>query len=45
MGITSFLQGNSLQVLLVATAAYGFATLALLVPAIGAFDLLTGRTR
>ena len=25
-------------------AAYGFATLALLVPAIGAFDLLTGRT-
>ncbi|MFM7034653.1 MAG: ABC transporter permease [Planctomycetia bacterium] len=44
VGITSFLQGNSLQVLLVAVAAYGFATLAMLVPAIGAFDLLTGRT-
>lgn len=44
VGITSFLQGNSLQVLLVAAAAYGFATLALLVPAIGAFDVLTGRT-
>lgn len=44
VGITSFLQGNLLQVLLVTLAAYGFATVALLVPAIGAFDLLTGRT-
>mgnify|MGYP006275484363 CR=1 FL=1 len=44
VAITSFLQGNILQVLLVALAAYGFATVALLVPAIGAFDLLTGRT-
>ena len=44
IAITSFLQGNSLQVLLVAAVAYGFATLAMLVPAIGAFDLLTGRT-
>ncbi|RLT13904.1 MAG: hypothetical protein DWI25_06135 [Planctomycetota bacterium] len=44
VAITGFLQGNSLQVLLVVTAAYGFATLAMLVPAIGAFDLLTGRT-
>ncbi len=44
VGITGFLQGNSLQVLLVAIAAYGFATVALLVPAIGAFDLLTGRS-
>lgn len=44
IAITSFLQGNSLQVLLVTLVAYGFATLALLVPAIGAFDLLTGRT-
>jgi ABC-type transport system involved in multi-copper enzyme maturation permease subunit len=44
VGITSFLQGNSLQVLLVALVAYGFATVALLVPAIGAFDLLTGRS-
>ncbi|MFM1996072.1 MAG: hypothetical protein RLZZ111_459 [Planctomycetota bacterium] len=44
VAITGFLQGNSLQVFLVAAAAYGFATLAMLVPAIGAFDLLTGRT-
>lgn len=44
VAITGFLQGNPLQVLLVTAAAYGFATLALLVPAIGAFDLLTGRT-
>ena len=44
VGITAFLQGNSLQVLLVAITAYGFATVALLVPAIGAFDLLTGRS-
>jgi len=44
VGITGFLQGNTLQVLLVAAVAYGFATIALLVPAIGAFDLLTGRT-
>ena len=29
---------------LVVLAAYGFATLAMLVPAIAAFDLLTGRT-
>ena len=42
--IASFLQGNTLQVFLVVLAAYGFATLAMLVPAIGAFDLLTGRT-
>lgn len=44
VAITSFLQGNTLQVLLVTAAAYGFASVALLVPAIGAFDLLTGRT-
>ncbi|MFZ4732719.1 MAG: ABC transporter permease [Pirellulales bacterium] len=44
VAITGFLQGNSLQVLLVVLVAYGFATTALLVPAIGAFDLLTGRT-
>jgi ABC-type transport system involved in multi-copper enzyme maturation permease subunit len=44
VAITGFLQGSSLQVFLVVAAAYGFATLALLVPAIGAFDLLTGRT-
>jgi ABC-type transport system involved in multi-copper enzyme maturation permease subunit len=42
--IAGFLQGGTLQVFLVVVAAYGFATLALLVPSIGAFDLLTGRT-
>ncbi|NDC54113.1 MAG: hypothetical protein EBZ74_07410 [Planctomycetia bacterium] len=44
VAITGFLQGQTLQVVLVTAVAYGFATLALLVPAIGAFDLLTGRT-
>jgi ABC-type transport system involved in multi-copper enzyme maturation permease subunit len=44
VAITGFLQGSPLQVFLVVSAAYGFATAALLVPAIGAFDLLTGRT-
>jgi ABC-type transport system involved in multi-copper enzyme maturation permease subunit len=42
--IAAFIQGNTLQVFLVVVAAYGFATLAMLVPAIAAFDLLTGRT-
>jgi ABC-type transport system involved in multi-copper enzyme maturation permease subunit len=44
VAITGFLQGSTLQVLLVTVLAYGFATTAMLVPAIGAFDLLTGRT-
>ncbi len=44
VGITGFLQGNTLQVLLVTAVAYGFTTVALLVPAIGAFDVLTGRS-
>ncbi len=44
VAITGFLQGSSLQVLLVVVAAYGFATLALLIPSITAFDLLTGRS-
>ncbi len=44
VALTDFLQGSTLQVFLVVCVAYGFATLALLVPAIGAFDLLTGRT-
>ena len=44
VAMTGFLQGSTLQVFLVVCVAYGFATLALLVPAIGAFDLLTGRT-
>jgi ABC-type transport system involved in multi-copper enzyme maturation permease subunit len=44
IAITGFLQGSTLQVFLVVLAAYGFATAALLVPSIAAFDLLTGRT-
>jgi len=44
VAITGFLQGSSLQVFLVTLAAYGFATLALLIPSIAAFDLLTGRS-
>jgi ABC-type transport system involved in multi-copper enzyme maturation permease subunit len=44
VAITGFLQGNTLQVFLVVLTAYGFATLALLVPSIAAFDLLTGRS-
>jgi ABC-type transport system involved in multi-copper enzyme maturation permease subunit len=44
VAITGFLQGSPLQVFLVVAAAYGFATAALLVPAIGAFDMLTGRS-
>jgi ABC-type transport system involved in multi-copper enzyme maturation permease subunit len=44
VAITGFLQGSSLQVLLVVVTAYGFATLALLIPSIMAFDLLTGRS-
>lgn len=44
VALTGFLQGSTLQVFLVVCVAYGFATAALLVPAIGAFDLLTGRT-
>ena len=44
VAITGFLQGSSLQVFLVVLAAYGFGTAALLVPAVAAFDLLTGRT-
>lgn len=44
IAITGFLQGSTLQVFLVVLAAYGFATAALLVPSISAFDLLTGRT-
>ena len=43
VAVTDFLQGGTLQVLLIVIGAYGFAILALLVPAIGAFDQLTGR--
>jgi ABC-type transport system involved in multi-copper enzyme maturation permease subunit len=44
VAITGFLQGSTLQVFLVVVTAYGFATLALLIPSIAAFDLLTGRS-
>ena len=44
VAITGFLQGSPLQVFLVMLVAYGFATLALLIPSIAAFDLLTGRS-
>jgi len=42
--ITSFLLDYTLAVFLVVVAAYGFATAAMLVPALYEFDLATGRT-
>ena len=42
--ITSFLLGHTAVVSLVTVAAYGFATAAMLVPAIAEFDVATGRT-
>ena len=42
--ITSFLLDYTLGVFLVTAAAYGFATVAMLVPAIYEFDVATGRT-
>ena len=44
VAITGFLQGDTLGVLAIAGATYGFTTAALLVPAIYAFDVATGRT-
>ncbi len=41
--ITSFLLGGSLAVFLVVCATYGFATAAMLVPALFEFDVATGR--
>lgn len=44
--ITSFLLGNrELTVFLVTAGAYGFATAAMMVPAIGEFDIAMGRTQ
>ncbi|MBX3423035.1 MAG: ABC transporter permease [Pirellulaceae bacterium] len=44
--ITSFiLRGQELTVFLVLAAAYGFATLAMLVPALSEFDFAMGRSR
>ena len=42
--LTSFLLDYTLAVLLVVAATYGFATAAMLVPAIHEFDVATGRT-
>ncbi len=42
--ITSFLLGANIAAFLATAFAYGFATLALLVPAIDEFDVATGRT-
>jgi ABC-type transport system involved in multi-copper enzyme maturation permease subunit len=42
--ITSFLRDNTLAVFLVMVAAYGFTTVAMLIPAIDEFDVATGRT-
>jgi ABC-type transport system involved in multi-copper enzyme maturation permease subunit len=42
--ITSFLLDYTLGVFLVVVGAYGFATAALLVPALAEFDVATGRT-
>ena len=43
MGITSFLVGNYGAVFLLVAATYGFATWAMLVPAIDVFDVATNR--
>lgn len=42
--ITGFLLGDSLGICLVMSAAYGFTTLAMLVPAVSEFDVALGRT-
>jgi len=43
--ITSFVLGETLSVFLLACGIYGFATAAMLIPAIGAFDIAMGRTK
>ncbi|MFN0056685.1 MAG: ABC transporter permease subunit [Planctomycetales bacterium] len=42
--ITGFLLGDTLGVWLVMSAAYGFTTLAMLIPAVSEFDVALGRT-
>ena len=42
--ITSFLLGNNLSVFLVSLASYGFATAAMMIPALFEFDFAMGRT-
>jgi ABC-type transport system involved in multi-copper enzyme maturation permease subunit len=44
IAITSYLQGNYGAVFLLTVGTYGFATVAMLVPAIYVFDVATGRT-
>jgi ABC-type Na+ efflux pump permease subunit len=44
VAITSYLNGQTLGVFAIATLAYGFATAAMLVPALFEFDVATGRT-
>jgi ABC-type transport system involved in multi-copper enzyme maturation permease subunit len=43
--ITSFLLGHSLSVFLVTVITYGFTTAAMMIPAIGEFDIAMGRTK
>jgi len=42
--ITGFLLGDTLGIWVVLTAAYGFTTLAMLIPAVSEFDVALGRT-
>jgi ABC-type transport system involved in multi-copper enzyme maturation permease subunit len=44
VAITSYLNGQTLGVFTIATLAYGFATAAMLIPALFEFDVATGRT-
>jgi hypothetical protein len=44
VGIMNYLGGETLSVFFVIVGTYGFATVAMLVPAIAAFDVATGRT-
>ena len=43
--VTSFLVDHWLEVFLVTAAAYGFTTLALLIPAVNEFDVALGRSK
>ncbi len=44
VAIMNFLSGESLSVFLVCVVTYGFATIAMLIPAIDEFDIATGRS-
>jgi len=44
VAITSYLRGDTLSVFSIAAVAYGFTTVAMLVPALYEFDVATGRT-